>query len=70
MLHRNAEPRLTTVNNVVAIRPLGAPEQLERRASKPLMPRRHELRMLAERLRALDALDDAHDQQLILSEVA
>jgi hypothetical protein len=61
MLHRNAEPRLTSVNNVVPIRALGAPEQLERLASKPLMPRRHELLMLAERLRVLQAYERSQE---------
>lgn len=37
--------------------PVSPAERLERLARKPLAPHRHELRMLAERLRALEAYE-------------
>jgi hypothetical protein len=57
-----------TAPNVVPLRTASEADRLERLARKPLAPHRHELRMLAERLRALEAL--ALDQQLSLEAVA
>lgn len=71
MPHFRAEPGLTSAHNVVAIRPTGLADRLERLARKPLTPRRRELRMLAERRRAIDALDREHEPaELELAEVA
>jgi hypothetical protein len=64
----NAEPRLTSAHNVVAIRPMGAADRLEALARKPLQPRRDLLRQLADRQRALDALAD--ERQVALEDDA
>ena len=59
-----------TTPNVVPLRPMTAADRLERIATRPLQPRRDELKMLATRLRALEELlAHEHDQQLQLKEV-
>jgi hypothetical protein len=60
MIHRNAELR--------PIRPVGPGNQFERLARRPLTPHRAEHRMLAGRLRAIDAFPRAH--QLRFKDVA
>jgi hypothetical protein len=59
-----------TAPNVVSSRPTSEADRLERLANKPLAPHRHELRMLAERLRALEAFTREQDQQLTIEDVA
>jgi hypothetical protein len=54
-----------TAPNVVAL-PMSVADRLESLARKPLAAHRNELRMLAERLRALEALDREHENQLPL----
>ena len=51
-----------TTANVVPLRTMSAADRLEAFARKPLAPHRFELRMLADRLRALDAPTDVRVQ--------
>jgi hypothetical protein len=55
-----------TAGTTVPRRPVPWAERLERLARQPLQPRRDELHSLAERLRVLEALDRAHDEQLTM----
>lgn len=69
--HLRAESGLTSARGVVAIRPASPADRLDRLARRPLQRHRQELRVLARRLRTLEALDREHEPaQLELAEVA
>ena len=56
--------------NVVDLRPQRTSERLEALARRPLYPHREILLDLAERFRAIEAIEDAGDGQLELREAA